>query len=321
MRIVVTGAGGSIGRAFVQQALAAGHAVCALIRPGRSAGAFPTHPALTIGVGTLAAPPWNDVVRFGPEVCVHAAWITDPAVYLESAENQRYMEEGIALATGLFERGVGHIVAVGTCAEYRPSDEPLDEVRSPLKPGTPYARAKHELHRALCEQAGVAGARVAWARVFQSYGAGEPPTRLCSTLARRLAAGERVTLHTPQAVRDWIYVDDVATALLCLVAQRSDMVVNVGTGIGHTVETVALTLAEMLGQRELVVAAVGKADAYGPLVADPSRLRSLGWKPRVDLEAGLVRLIDGLPRRRRGGSAGQGRTFGDDGGSPRSNSG
>lgn len=291
MRILVTGATGSIGSAFVRQALEHGHSVAALVRPGSSATALPAHAALTTCVGSIGTPPWGDLGRFAPEACLHAAWITDPRVYLESTENDRYVQDSLALATGLFDRGVGHIVAPGTCAEYGPSVEPLDEARSPLAPSTPYARAKRSLHVQLAERAGRAGARLAWARVFQSYGAGEPPARLCSTLARRLAAGKPVTLRTPDAVRDWIYVDDVAAALLLLVERGGDTVVNVGTGIGRTVESVARTLAYMLGRPELIVAGDRHVDPLGPLVADPGRLSRLGWAPRVDLTEGLARLL------------------------------
>jgi dTDP-6-deoxy-L-talose 4-dehydrogenase (NAD+) len=273
--------------------LAGGHAVGALARSG-SAAALPAHPALTVTLGTLATPPWKDLARFAPDACVHAAWITDPGVYLESPENDRYVDESLAFVMGLFERGVGHVVALGTCAEYRPSAQPLNEARSPLEPRSPYGRAKNAIRLALSEQARVAGARLAWARIFQPYGAGEPAARLCSTVARRLAGGERVALDTPNAVRDWIHVDDVAAALLCLVEGRVDTVVNVGSGVGRSVEDVALIIAELLGRRDLVAAGAAAADAFGPLVADPARLRGLGWKPRVELPAGLATLIEGL---------------------------
>ncbi len=293
MRLVVTGATGFIGRAFVRQAVAAGHVVAALIRPG-STMAPAIHPAVSVTAGTLATPPWNDLVQFAPDVCVHTAWITDAGVYLQSAENRRYLSESLAFVTGLFERGVGHAVVLGTGAEYRPCVGPLRETCSPLEPRSPYAQAKHDLRLALAERVRLAGARLTWARVFQPYGPGEPTTRMCSTVVRRLTAGERVTLDTPNAVRDWIHVDDVAAALLRLVEGRVDSAVNVGTGVGRTVEQVARTIAGLLGRPDLIAAGPATADGLGPLVADPARLRGLGWAPRVELKAGLATLIEAL---------------------------
>jgi nucleoside-diphosphate-sugar epimerase len=291
MRIVVTGATGFVGRTFIRRAVAEGHVVSGLVRPG-SPG-LPAELGVTTTIGTLASPPWDALVRFEPDVCVHAAWITDAGVYLESPENRRYMEESLDFLQGLLDRGVGHVVALGTSAEYQASPQPLHETRSVLAPLSPYARAKHALRVALGERVRAAGARLGWARLFQPYGLGEPAARLCSSVIRRLAGGEPVTLKTPQAVRDWIHVDDVAAALLHLVEQRVDTVINIGSGIPRTVQDMALAIAGLLGRAELV-ATSGAVDPSGSFVADPARLRTLGWTPQVELSDGLTGLIAGL---------------------------
>jgi nucleoside-diphosphate-sugar epimerase len=292
MRIVVTGATGFVGGAFIRRAVAGGHVVNGLVRPG-SPG-LPADRGVTTTIGTLASPPWDALVRFGPDVCVHAAWITDAGVYLESPENRRYMEESLAFLQGLLDRGVGHIVVLGTSAEYQASSQPLHETRSVLAPLSPYARAKHALRVALDEGVRAAGARLAWARLFQPYGVGEPAARLCSSVIRRLAGGERVTLKTPQAVRDWIHVDDVAAALLHLVERRVDTVINIGSGIPRTVQDMALAIAGLLGRPELVATSGAAVDRSGSFVADATRLRTLGWTPQVELSDGLTGLIAGL---------------------------
>jgi dTDP-6-deoxy-L-talose 4-dehydrogenase (NAD+) len=292
VRILVTGAGGFIGSVLVRQALAAGHEVLALVRaPARAAARLPAHPALTVLAGSLAEPPWESIARFGAGTCVHAAWITQPEDYRASPENARLQAESLALARGLFARGVRRLVALGTCEEYAPSPAPLHETGAPLAPLNAYALAKHNLRLALEAGASAAGASLTWARLFQLYGPGEHPARLPSLVVRRLRAGEPVTLHTPTTVRDWIHVDDVASALLVLVQAAPGRVVNVGTGVGHSVERVVRTLARGLGRPDLVSVTAPPGDAAATFVADSTRLRDLGWTPRVDLDAGLAALI------------------------------
>jgi UDP-glucose 4-epimerase len=293
VRILVSGASGFIGSAFVRLGLSAGHEVLALVRSAeRAAATLPSHPALTIVVGTLAEPPWAPIGRFGPETCLHAAWVTHPADYRASDDNSRLQAQSAALARGLLEQGVRRIVALGTCEEYAPAAEPLDEARAALAPASAYARAKHELRLALETSARQARAHLTWPRIFQPYGAGEPPARLPSLIIRRVRSGQPVTLRTPAALHDWIHVDDVAAALLHLVQRGADGIFNVGTGVGHTVEQVARSIAHRLDQPDLVTVETAAGDRAHAFVADITRLRRLGWTPHIDLDAGLARLIE-----------------------------
>jgi nucleoside-diphosphate-sugar epimerase len=293
VRILVTGATGFIASAFIRRALRAGDEVLALVRsPERAAVTLPAHPALTVLVGTLAEPPWTPIERFGVQTCVHAAWITHPGNYRASSENWQLQAQSIALASGLFERGVRCLVTLGTCEEYVRAAGRLDETRSALGPTSAYARAKHELRLALEARAREAGACLIWPRIFQPYGLGEHPARLPSLVIRRLRTGEPLTLQTPRALRDWIHVDDVATALLSLVQADAGGVFNVGTGTGHTVEHVALAIASRLGRADLVSVSAAGCDRADSFVADATRLRRLGWAPRVDLDTGLAALIE-----------------------------
>ncbi|HET7340149.1 MAG TPA: NAD(P)-dependent oxidoreductase [Methylomirabilota bacterium] len=292
MRIFVTGASGFIGSAFVRAALGAGHEVLALVRAPERAATLGSHPALDIVTGTLAEPPWTAIARFAPETCLHAAWITQPADYRASDENVRLQAESVALARGLLEQGARRIVALGTCEEYAPAAGRLDEARAALAPASAYARAKHELRLALEAAARLARAHLTWARIFQPYGPGEPSTRMPSLVIQRVRNGQPVMLRTPAALRDWIHVEDVASALLHLAQRGADGIFNVGTGVGHTVEQVARSIAHRLGQPDLVMLPPPAGRGMDALVADVTRLRGLGWTPHLDLDMGLARLIE-----------------------------
>src|SRR5262245_21575895 len=89
VNILVTGATGFIGSAYCKLAANRGHSLAAIVRPqsGRPID-FPG--AVSVLRGTLAEPPWELIEQFHPEVCVHAAWITTPGVYLESPDNELY---------------------------------------------------------------------------------------------------------------------------------------------------------------------------------------------------------------------------------------
>lgn len=273
----------------MRAASSAGHTLAELTRSPRKVSAAEQL------VGTLAQPPWAAIRQFAPEACVHAAWIATPGVYLESPENQDWVRWSLAFLEGLPELGVCHVTVLGTCIEYLITGQPLREDATPVAPQSVYARCKCALHEQLTarQQSGpLAGAAIAWARVFYPYGCGEHPARLASSLIAKLRRGEPIHLKTPRSTKDYIHEEDLAAALLTVVERRYRGTINVGTGVGVTVETVARTLGQLLGRPELIRLSDGApADPLDYVVADAGRLRALGWQPQVALEAGLRRLV------------------------------
>jgi nucleoside-diphosphate-sugar epimerase len=213
-------------------------------------------------------------------------------VYLESPENERFRDDSLRFLLRLQEMGTGHLFGVGTCIEYQIGNQPLSEERTPLVPTTTYARCKNELRQALEAEANRRGFGFGWGRVFYPYGPGEHPSRLCSALIRKLSQGEPLVLKTPDSTKDYIYIDDLAAALLAAVEHRYRGAINLGTGAGATVRDIAERLGTLLGRPELVQAAAQPdPDPFPFVVADASRLKALGWQQQVSLDEGLQRLV------------------------------
>jgi nucleoside-diphosphate-sugar epimerase len=61
--------------------------------------------------------------------------------------------------------------------------------------------------------------RLCWTRIFYPYGIGEHPDRLCSFIIKKLINNKKVLLNSPLSTKDYIYIDDIAEALLTLVEQ------------------------------------------------------------------------------------------------------
>lgn len=295
MKIFVTGARGFIGRAFCADALARGSELLCLTRAGRT-GTLPDQPGLRSVEGDLASPPWREIERFAPDALLHLAWIATPGEYLDSPVNTQLGEQSKALMSGLAARGVTHLVAAGTCIEYAASSEPLSESGSRIAPDAPYSLAKHRLNEWMQQREWPPGVVGSWLRIFYPYGPGEHPARLTSAFAARLAAGERVVLRTPGSVKDFIFVSDLARAIGCVLESRLAGAVNLGSGRGTSIRTLAERVAEALGAPEDLVEDADDlaVDPRPNVVADVTRLTSTGWKPQVDLREGIERLVRSL---------------------------
>jgi nucleoside-diphosphate-sugar epimerase len=296
VKIFLTGATGFIGGNFLRQALENGHEVAVLLNPDRD---LPHEwnglNGLRVFRGTLEISPFDEISKFSPQICVHSAWIATPGIYLESPENVKLVESSRNFIAALTGMGVRHVVGLGTCIEYRMNDTLLVEDLSPIEPTTLYAQCKNELHSALRVDASKKGFALCWARVFYPYGPGEHPQRLCTSLIKKFRAGEKLVLKTPNSTKDYIHIHDLGSALLKVCESKFHGVLNLGTGEGITVRTIADTIAKKLGRPDLVdEASPPQPDPMGYVVADASRLKELGWKAKFDVESGIDSLLKSL---------------------------
>jgi GDP-L-fucose synthase len=107
---------------------------------------------------------------------------------------------------------------------------------------------------------------------------------------------------TGTPLREFLYVDDLAGACVFLMQNYSEeQFINVGSGSEITIRELAELVKRIVGFPGGIVWDESKPDGTPRKLMDSSRLFALGWKPQVDLEAG-IRLAreDFLARQARG---------------------
>jgi UDP-glucuronate decarboxylase len=290
LRAVITGAAGFVGSRVLRRFVAAGWDVVAVVRPGsdrrRIAGVEGRVEILKVDL--LQALDCLEPVASGTDVFVHAAWDTTPGRYLTSPTNTDYVVAGADLLGRLNRCGCRRFVGLGSCQEYAPSNQPLAE-DAPLAPRVPYAMAKAGLGlivQSLSEQNRMTGT---WLRIFNVYGSGESEQRLVPYVIKRLLAGEPAEVSEGLQVRDYLHVDDVASAVLAVAASDVSGAVNVGSGHPVRVRQVVEELIELLEGGDLVrFGARGAHPGEVPFqVADNRKLLGTGWQQRFTLREGL----------------------------------
>jgi dTDP-6-deoxy-L-talose 4-dehydrogenase (NAD+) len=293
MKILLTGPTGFIGAAFTRAALTRGHSVAGLIIPSEQIpGHLPAHANLQWFRGTLDTAPWEDIQKFGPDVCVHTAWVTAPGVYLESPDNLAFRDSSIQFLRKAVQLATKHVVGLGTCIEYQITNEKLSEEKTSIAPTTTYARCKDDLRQTMEAEAVTGGFGFCWARVFYPYGPREHPSRLCSAIIQKLSRGEKIVLKTPDSTKDYIFIEDLAAALLTVVEKQFRGAINLGTGEGRSVRQIAQTIGDLMGKRELIGEAnPPEKDPVPYVVSDNSRLRNLGWQGKYGIDEGIGTLL------------------------------
>jgi UDP-arabinose 4-epimerase len=229
----------------------------------------------------------------------------------ESVNNPRKyfrnnVEGGLSLLNAALDAGVNKIIFSSTCAVYgEPAKVPIEE-GIPRQPVNPYGVSKLFFEQALESYDRAYGFRFASLRYFNAAGADEsgeigelhePETHLIP-LALRAAAGNGPALQIfgtdyptsdGTCVRDYIHVNDLASvhvkALEHLTAGKPSLAVNVGTGIGVSVQEVIAMVEKITGKRVPHTRAPRRAGDPPELVANPAKAQALlQWKATRGLE-------------------------------------
>lgn len=106
---------------------------------------------------------------------------------------------------------------------------------------------------------------------------------------RASGAGEMVIWGTGAPLREFMHVDDCADALVHMLKFYSgDGHLNVGTGEEVTILELAQIVADVVGFTGKIITDPTKPDGTPRKLMDSSKLRALGWSPRIPLRDGIA---------------------------------
>jgi UDP-glucose 4-epimerase len=303
MKILVTGGAGYVGSHAVRCLARAGHDVWvydnlvfghrAAVPPGRLIeGDLLERNKLETA---LVEHSIDAVMHFAAFAYVGES-VTDPGKYY-----QNNVAGTLSLLEAMRRVGVSRIVFSSTCATYgEPDDVPIRETQA-QRPINPYGFTKLVIEHALADYARAYGWGYAALRYFNAAGASEegdlgedhdPETHLIP-LVLQVALGQREEVAifgdrhpTPDGtcIRDYIHVDDLATAHLAALERLdsgTELKLNLGTGCGTSVREVIEACRLVTGHPIPARVAPPRAGDPPALVADASLARRLlEWTPR-----------------------------------------
>lgn len=229
-----------------------------------------------------------------PSHLLHLAWYVTPG-NLNSLENFKWVKSSLTLLQSFVQNGGKRVVVAGTCAEYDWKYGYCSEKITPLLPTTPYGICKHSLQILLDAFAKQTSLSSTWARVFFLYGPHENPNRLVSSVIRSLLNGKPALCSQGDQILDYLYVEDVASALIAILESNVQGPINVASGIPIALKDVIHKIATNLNRQDLVRLGAIPMRTHEPhlLVADVSRLLDeVNWKPKYNLDSGLEQTIE-----------------------------
>jgi len=298
MRCLVTGGCGFVGSALVRRLLAESCEV--VVVDDLSRGSLENLGADQARVRVIQQDVTDSLGRifesFQPEAVFHLAALhfipdcdADPMRCLRvNVDGTRSVLEA---AAGLL--GPVSLVVASSAAVYAPADGPHREQEDSLGPVDVYGQSKRWTEELAAGFAARTGTGVGIARLFNVFGPGETNAHFIPSLICQMKAGESVRLGNLSTKRDYVFVDDVADALLRLARYGGDgrsATVNIGSGRAYAGDEVVEAIA---GLTVADVAPVTDPGRLRPvdrplLLADPTLAQKLlDWAPRTSLVDGL----------------------------------
>lgn len=288
-KILVTGAAGLVGSALVAELQSEGYHVV----------------GATSADGDLRVPDeaLKLISQTSPEVVIHVAARVHGLMGNIHAQGRAFLDN-IQMNTNVIEAarlcGVRKVVGMGSTAVYS-DDVPLPMREDTVWQGAPHASEGGYAHakRAMIAQLEAYESEygLEWAvalstnlygpqdRFDESYGHVLPS--LVSKFHRAVRDGEDVIVWgTGTPTRDFVYSMDAARALRMIMEDASG-VVNLASGTSVTIREAVDTLQQVSGYDGTVLWDHTKPDGQHARAYDVTRLRALGWTPRVSLEEGL----------------------------------
>ncbi|MHB8078595.1 MAG: NAD-dependent epimerase/dehydratase family protein [Candidatus Krumholzibacteriia bacterium] len=294
--VLVTGAGGFIGRHLGAALDDLGARVRRLDRRAPAAGSAPAGAEiLTRALGE--GPPLDDVVD-GCDWIFHLAGNASPA--LSTREPERDFSDNVVatqrLADAWRRRGGGGFVFASTALVYGEPQRPLLDETHPLRPGLPYAGGKLACEVLLESYARCWDLDLRRVRLFNTFGPGQRAYVLFDLLEKLRRDPRRLEiLGTGAQRRAYNYVSDTVQALLCVGAHPAARggVYNVGGDRPVTILELADLLIDAICLPRPEVTCTGQSwpGDVATLVGDTSRLRGLGYAPAVGFDEGLRRMV------------------------------
>jgi len=305
-RVLVSGAGGFIGRWSVPALLRLGYEVHAVLSgkasrdvPEQLRGAKLHFADL---LDDLGADELTRAVR--PSHLLHFAWIAAPGVYWNSEENFRWLAASERLLRSFRAHGGSRVMMAGSCAEYDWSRVGVcDELSSPMATNkaaipnegaaasvTRYAACKIALQAVLADFGRREHLSTAWGRIFFQFGPHEHPDRLVPSVICNLLLNREAPCSHGRQVRSFLHVADVGEAFAAVLDSELEGPVNIGSGERVSLADLVDRIGRQIGRPELLRLGARPAPPQEPalLVPEIHRLRDEArWRPRFTLDEAL----------------------------------
>ena len=298
MKILITGATGFVGSHVTKLIVNQGHEVHAIIREKANTWRIDDiissihifHADLSNEFGKVE----EYLNHLKPEICIHLAWYTEPQNYLNAKENLYSLQASINLLMHLAKIECRRFIGVGSFFEYDFTLGYYPE-SSRLKAESLYAATKIAFSTILSQFSTTSNMEIVWARLFCQYGPMEDERRLVAGTIVSLLKNELMKTTKGEQIRDFLHVEDTASALWSVACSSLTGEVNIGSGYPITIKEILNQISDLMEKYNLIdMGALPYRVTESMFICSDNRLlkEQTNWQQKYTLRTGLEHTIN-----------------------------
>ena len=159
-------------------------------------------------------------------------------------------------------------------------------VNEAVSPQNPYSRLKLECEELVCQRGGIS------LRLANLCGLGQPQGTILADILGQLNTQGPLLLRDTSAVRDFLWLADVAHAITLILGTPSlASILNIGSGVGISTGELAARVLRASGRFGVEVRGQLKPRQSILWLDISETYRQLTWKPEISIEQGVQPLL------------------------------
>lgn len=301
-RVLITGGTGFVGSNFVYKFLELGHEVHLIVRENSNLKRIvPIMDKVVLHAVDLFSEQDVEkcVKKIQPAIILHfAAYGAYPARQKETRET---IDTNILATVNLLHAcnkiSFKCLINAGSSSEYGEKDHPMMEEEL-AEPNSLYGVTKVASTLYCSYFAKKFDLPIVTARLFSPYGYFDNRNRLMPSIISSALSGKVFNAPSPSPVRDFIFIEDVMSVYLKIIANANSIkgqVFNIASGVQYSIGEIISIVEEITNRKINVVYGGVGIHQHEPKmwVADISKIQKiLNWTPQTTLKEGLQMNIE-----------------------------
>jgi nucleoside-diphosphate-sugar epimerase len=219
------------------------------------------------------------------DVLIHLAEESD--IHKANLLGEDYLNESNALTLALCEKFVSKVIYCSSAAVYGDKNTQANTEHDLLLDTNLYSKLKIQNEKIVLEHGGCV------LRLANLYGVGMSANNVLSDILIQIGKPGPVRLRSTAPIRDFLYIQDLVSAISLMIDGFQSGVFNVGSGVGLSIAKLAETVLSVSGEanREIISVNPNNQDSINFL--DTSKISSvLGWRPKHPLQENIHSMLE-----------------------------